>query len=113
MVRIAQIARLPGKIGHLKAVGLHNEGVIEEIIALVEAALAQGTGIVSDQYPYDGAATASLTGIIVAPPGPERAGCVPPHAAAGTDRRSDGGGQGGARGCGVPRPPEGSQRERG
>ena len=69
VVRIAQIARLPGKIGHLKAVGLHNEGVIEEIIALVEAALAQGTRIVSDQYPYDGAATASLTGIIVAPPG--------------------------------------------
>ena len=69
VVRIAQIARLPGKIGHLKAVGLHNEGVIEEIIALVEAAHAQGTRIVSDQYPYDGAATASLTGIIVAPPG--------------------------------------------
>ena len=69
VVRIAQIARLPGKIGHLKAVGLHNEGVIEEIIALVEAAHAQGTRIVSDQYPYDGAATASLTGVIVAPPG--------------------------------------------
>ena len=69
LVRIAQIARLPGKIGHLKAVGLHNEGVIEDIVELVEVARAQGTRIVSDQYPYDGAATASLTGIIVAPPG--------------------------------------------
>lgn len=69
VVRIAQIARLPGKIGHLKAVGLHNEGVIEEIIELVEAARAQGTRIVSDQYPYDGAAIASLDRIIVVPPG--------------------------------------------
>ena len=69
VVRIAQIARLPGKIGHLKAVGLHNEGAIEEIIGLVEAANAQGTRIVSDQYPYDGAATASLARIIIAPPG--------------------------------------------
>ncbi len=69
LVRIAQIARLPGKIGHLKAVGLHNEGAIEEVIELVEAANARGMHIVSDQYPYDGAATASLTGVIVAPPG--------------------------------------------
>ncbi len=71
VVRIAQIARLPGKIGHLKAVGLHNEGVIEEIIELVEAARAQGTRIVSDQYPYDGAAIATLARIIVVPPGLE------------------------------------------
>ena len=69
VVRIAQIARLPGKIGRLKAVGLHNEGATEEIIALVEEVRAQGTMIVSDQYPYDGAATAGLAGIIAAPPG--------------------------------------------
>ncbi len=68
MVEIAEAAGLPGKIGHLKAVGLHNEGVIADIVALVEGARERGVVIVSDQYPYDGAATASLTGIVVAPP---------------------------------------------
>ena len=67
VVEISETAGLPGKIGHLKAVGLHNEGVIADIIDLVEGARERGIEIVSDQYPYDGAATASLTGIIVAP----------------------------------------------
>ena len=67
VVEIAEGAGLPGKIGHLKAVGLHNEGVIADIIDLVEGARERGIEIVSDQYPYDGAATASLTGVIVAP----------------------------------------------
>ena len=67
VVEISEAAGLPGKIGHLKAVGLHNEGVIADIIDLVEGARERGIEIVSDQYPYDGAATASLTGIIVAP----------------------------------------------
>ena len=69
VVEIAEVAGLPGKIGHLKAVGLHNEGVIADIAELVEGARERGVVIVSDQYPYDGAATASLTGIVVAPPG--------------------------------------------
>ena len=68
VVEIAETAGLPGKIGHLKAVGLHNEGVIADIVDLVEDARERGVVIVSDQYPYDGAATASLTGIVVAPP---------------------------------------------
>ena len=68
VVEIAEAAGLPGKIGHLKAVGLHNEGVIADIVELVEDARERGIVIVSDQYPYDGAATASLTGIVVAPP---------------------------------------------
>ncbi len=67
VVEIAEAAGLPGKIGHLKAVGLHNEGVIADIVELVEEARQRGIVVVSDQYPYDGAATASLTGIIVAP----------------------------------------------
>ncbi len=67
VVEIAEAAGLPGKIGHLKAVGLHNEGVIADIVELVEEARQRGIVIASDQYPYDGAATASLTGIIVAP----------------------------------------------
>ena len=68
VVTIAEGAGIPGKIGHLKAVGLHNEGRIHDVIALVEDARSRGARIVSDQYPYDGAATSSLMGIIVIPP---------------------------------------------
>ena len=67
VITIAEAAGIPGKIGHIKGVGLHNEGVIGEVIAMVEEARARGTEIVSDQYPYDGAATAPLMGIVVHP----------------------------------------------
>lgn len=67
VVRIAEEAGIPGKIGHLKAVGLHNEGVIHDIIDLVNNARTRGVEIVSDQYPYDGAATSTLRGILVVP----------------------------------------------
>ena len=67
VVSISEGAEISGKIGHLKAVGLHNEGRINDVIALVESARSRGVAIVSDQYPYDGAATSSLIGIIVIP----------------------------------------------
>tara|TARA_B100000586_G_scaffold47921_1_gene31556 strand:- start:265 stop:1920 length:1656 start_codon:yes stop_codon:yes gene_type:complete len=67
VVAISEGAEIPGKIGHLKAVGLHNEGRINDVIDLVESARSRGVEIVSDQYPYDGAATSSLIGIIVIP----------------------------------------------
>ena len=68
VITIAEGAGIPGKIGHLKAVGLHNERRIHDVIALVEEARSRGAQIVSDQYPYDGAATSRLMGIIVIPP---------------------------------------------
>ena len=67
VVAISEGAGISGKIGHLKAVGLHNEGRINDVIDLVESARSRGVEIVSDQYPYDGAATSSLMGIIVIP----------------------------------------------
>ena len=67
VVSISEGAEISGKIGHLKAVGLHNEGRINDVIDLVESARSRGVEIVSDQYPYDGAATSSLVGIIVIP----------------------------------------------
>ena len=67
VVSISEGAEISGKIGHLKAVGLHNEGRINDVIDLVEGARSRGVEIVSDQYPYDGAATSSLVGIIVIP----------------------------------------------
>jgi N-acyl-D-aspartate/D-glutamate deacylase len=67
VVRIAEAAGIGGKIGHIKGVGLHNAGVIADVIEMVEAARDRGVEIVSDQYPYDGAATAPLAAIVVVP----------------------------------------------
>ena len=67
VIEIATNANITGKLGHLKAVGLHNEGAISEIIDMVEKSRAAGNDIVSDQYPYDGAQTANLEEIIVIP----------------------------------------------
>ena len=75
-IEIGRRAGIPAKLGHLKSVGLQNEGKIRDVIARVEAARAAGQEVVSDQYPYDGAATSTLIaqpgqrggGVIVVPP---------------------------------------------
>jgi dihydroorotase/N-acyl-D-amino-acid deacylase len=67
VIEISTKANITGKLGHLKAVGLHNEGAISEIIEMVEKSRADGYEIVSDQYPYDGAQTENLEKIIIIP----------------------------------------------
>jgi N-acyl-D-aspartate/D-glutamate deacylase len=67
VIEIARQAGIPGRIAHEKAVGLENEGLIAEVIALIEEARAEGLDITTDQYPYDGAATAGLEEIVVVP----------------------------------------------
>jgi N-acyl-D-aspartate/D-glutamate deacylase len=66
-ITIGEQAGIAPKIGHEKAVGLINEGKTTDIIRLVNAARARGVGAVTDQYPYDGAATALLRELIVVP----------------------------------------------
>lgn len=66
-IKVGEAAGIAPKIGHEKAVGLENAGKIRDVIAMVNAARARGVGAVTDQYPYDGAATAPLRGIIVVP----------------------------------------------
>jgi N-acyl-D-aspartate/D-glutamate deacylase len=75
-IEVGRRAGIPAKLGHLKSVGLKNEGKITEVIELVESARAEGRNVVSDQYPYDGAATSTLvpgesevgSGVLVVPP---------------------------------------------
>ena len=67
-IEIGERAGVPPKIAHEKAVGLENKGLIKDVIKLVEAARKRGVNAVTDQYPYDGAATSTLAGIIVVPP---------------------------------------------
>ena len=66
-IAIGERGGIPPKIGHEKAVALENEGKIQDVIRMVNAARMRGVDAVTDQYPYDGAATSSLTGIIVTP----------------------------------------------
>jgi N-acyl-D-aspartate/D-glutamate deacylase len=67
VIEIATKANITGKLGHLKAVGLHNKGAILEIIEMVEKSRKDGYEIVSDQYPYNGAQTENLKEIIIIP----------------------------------------------
>ncbi len=66
-IAIGERAGIPPKIGHEKAVALENEGKIQDVIKMVNAARMRGVDAVTDQYPYDGAANSTLTGIIVIP----------------------------------------------
>jgi N-acyl-D-amino-acid deacylase len=66
-LEIGERAGIAPKIGHEKAVGLENAGKIWDVIAMVNAARLKGLDAVTDQYPYDGAATADLDDIIVLP----------------------------------------------
>ncbi|NKB65886.1 MAG: amidohydrolase family protein [Candidatus Latescibacteria bacterium] len=54
-LEIGHRAGIPVKFAHLKEVGLHNTGLTEELISMVEQARREGVEVVSDQYPYDAA----------------------------------------------------------
>jgi N-acyl-D-amino-acid deacylase len=68
VIEIGERAGVPARVAHFKTVGLANEGLNPEAIRLIEEARARGLDVVSDQYPYDGAATATLDQIVVVPP---------------------------------------------
>lgn len=67
-IEVGRRAGVPVKIAHEKTVGLQNAGKNRVIIKMINDARKSGVEVVTDQYPYDGAATSTLTGIIVAPP---------------------------------------------
>lgn len=54
-IEIGERAGIPVKLAHLKAVGTHNTGKVDSLVATVEAARERGVRVVSDQYPYDAA----------------------------------------------------------
>jgi N-acyl-D-aspartate/D-glutamate deacylase len=66
-IEIGRRAGTGAKLGHLKVVGLHNRGIVGQVISLVNAARSSGQKVVADQYPYDGAATTYLHNIILMP----------------------------------------------
>ncbi|HSM59818.1 MAG TPA: D-aminoacylase [Longimicrobiales bacterium] len=64
LVRIARESGAPAEIYHLKAAGVDNYGKMDEVIARVEAARAEGVRITADMYTY----TAGATGLDAAMP---------------------------------------------
>ena len=57
LLTIARTAGLPGEIYHLKAAGEANWPKMDEVIARVEAARAEGLAITADMYTYPAGAT--------------------------------------------------------
>ena len=68
-IELGKAVGIPAKLAHLKATGLINKGHIGEVIAMVEAARAQGFDIVADQYPFDGATVRAVYDLFVLPDG--------------------------------------------
>lgn len=66
-IEVGRAAGIPVKIAHEKAASRRNFGLMKQIIRMIEAARAEGVEVVTDQYPYDGAATSTLEGIMVLP----------------------------------------------
>src|SRR5690606_21529683 len=64
LITIAREANVPAEIYHLKAAGTENWSKIDEVIAKVEAARAEGLDITADMYTY----TAGATGLDAAMP---------------------------------------------
>jgi len=68
-IRIGREAGIPAHPTHLKAVGGKNFGKGPELVALIQEARDRGEDVTADQYPYDGAATMPMPGLMVPPPG--------------------------------------------
>ena len=64
LLRVAREARIPAEIYHLKAAGQANWSKLDEVVAKVEAARAEGLTITADMYTY----TAGATGLDAAMP---------------------------------------------
>lgn len=65
LIRIAREADVPAEIYHLKQAGRNNWGLLDDVVAKVEAARAEGLHITADMYTY----TAGSTGLsAVLPP---------------------------------------------
>ncbi len=66
-IEIGRQANLPVKLAHVKLVGFKNRDLFPQVEKLINDARNEGLSVVSDQYPYDGAANDWLWKIIALP----------------------------------------------
>lgn len=64
VIRIAEEARLPGIVSHMKALGHASWGLSLASLMRIDAARARGVEVWADQYPYEASGT-SITGALV------------------------------------------------
>jgi N-acyl-D-aspartate/D-glutamate deacylase len=64
VIRIAEEARLPGIVTHMKALGPASWGLTVAATTHIEAARARGVEVYADQYPYEASGT-GITGALV------------------------------------------------
>jgi N-acyl-D-aspartate/D-glutamate deacylase len=64
VITVAEQARLPGIVTHMKALGKGTWGLSATAVDRIEAARARGVDIYADQYPYEASGT-SITGALV------------------------------------------------
>ena len=57
VITVARSAGLPGVVTHIKALGPPVWGKSAEVIAVIEAARAEGVEVYADQYPYEASST--------------------------------------------------------
>jgi N-acyl-D-amino-acid deacylase len=57
VIRIAEEARLPGVVSHMKALGPTQWGLSMALTTRIEQARARGVQVYADQYPYDASGT--------------------------------------------------------
>jgi N-acyl-D-aspartate/D-glutamate deacylase len=64
VITVAEQARLPGIVTHMKALGVGTWGKAATAVDRIEAARARGIQVYADQYPYEASGT-SITGALV------------------------------------------------
>lgn len=64
VIRIAEEARLPAVVSHMKALGPASWGLSMALTTRIDQARARGLQVYADQYPYDASGT-SVTGALV------------------------------------------------
>src|SRR5581483_2003970 len=57
VIRVAQEAKLPGIVAHMKALGPGTWGLSKTLVAHIQQARDRGVDVYDDQYPYDASST--------------------------------------------------------
>ena len=64
VIRIADEARIPGVVSHMKALGRASWGLSMALTTQIDMARARGVQVFADQYPYEGSGT-SIVGALI------------------------------------------------
>jgi N-acyl-D-aspartate/D-glutamate deacylase len=64
VIRVAEEAKLPGIVAHMKALGPASWGLSTAMVTRIDQARARGVQVYADQYPYDASGT-SIVGALV------------------------------------------------